>query len=808
MFLNKTGGNFDLNTTKNKTLDNISFLSGSLRDFGNSKIDNISVKEKTNSLFAQFLDLLQNRGNEAETFDTIQEMTQTLSSIFEEIKPETVSESNTFNEYEWLRKERDTWKLFHALYHDRIIVQKSEIEEDFIPLGTSEKAIVSQLYLTNANLREYQLVVDWLEACAAEKNIIEIGHFTDRKVGWENTLYQLKNPGSVAFTSHVDIVKHMDPDVSTREKKPLHPLDMEDDVRLVRAIFSKIRQGKIEDAKSLCVYCGQPWRAATLEGWRLYEDPNYEQGNKTELLPIEGNPRRDLWKSIAFRMADSTKYDSCNRAIYGSLCGHLESLLNILQDSWEDLLWAYMKVQIDIRVESEIRSCCIKNYVEMPEKYWNSKMTLEQIFQELSVHKNPAVRQQSASKINIIQKHLILDNIDELLEQMRFWVEQEKISPQMLRLFAHIVIFLRQMGRVRREAEADCVIKEYVESLILMKEPQLVAFYVAALPVNLQIILYSKFLEGIKETQERFEALEEASSAGLDVESITTYTVRVIRNIEQPPSDLLKTEISEVDEVKISALEWLTFYPQQRGELLYQANAVIRNFLAEGKIECVRKAIKMIPNDSIDQTVSNCGTKEGLLRREECSIKEYLCHQTYLAAIDGFNDWMHLYHNRPKEPQSIKSNATFTEKMAMEHKEQTFRAEMARWNLNLQEQSRVTRDLLFNVLLFPDKGWLVDPDSDKLPPEILDEWQLREVQLENLRKLCIPEIVLLLIKVLHSTGEYADCVKLVDEIASEHRQLYKVYPKHKLAELLAKVAESSLALMNEKLDPWGYKINI
>lgn len=32
-------------------------------------------------------------------------------------------------------------------------------------------------------------------------------------------------------------------------------------------------------AQRLCKRCGQAWRAATLEGWKLYHDPNMTSGN-------------------------------------------------------------------------------------------------------------------------------------------------------------------------------------------------------------------------------------------------------------------------------------------------------------------------------------------------------------------------------------------------------------------------------------------------------------------------------------------------------------------------------------------------
>lgn len=40
-----------------------------------------------------------------------------------------------------------------------------------------------------------------------------------------------------------------------------------------------MRRGQIENAQSLCTHCGQSWRAAIFEGWRLHHDPNYDQNN-------------------------------------------------------------------------------------------------------------------------------------------------------------------------------------------------------------------------------------------------------------------------------------------------------------------------------------------------------------------------------------------------------------------------------------------------------------------------------------------------------------------------------------------------
>lgn len=141
------------------------------------------------------------------------------------------------SEYRWLNQERNTWKLLYALYQDRLITQKEAMDYDDSPLMGSEKMIVENLYRSNANLREYQLIVDWLEQCAEESETTpQIGLYTDETISWENTLHQLQNKDRPVFGSGREIVKSMDPDAMTRERLPLHDLDMEDQARLSKQV--------------------------------------------------------------------------------------------------------------------------------------------------------------------------------------------------------------------------------------------------------------------------------------------------------------------------------------------------------------------------------------------------------------------------------------------------------------------------------------------------------------------------------------------------------------------------------------------
>lgn len=61
-----------------------------------------------------------------------------------------------------------------------------------------------------------------------------------------------------------------------------------------------------------------------------------------------------------------TKYEKAAIAAY---CGYLNYILPVCND-WNDYLWAYLKVMIDIRVESEIRDCVQRKYNDLPDFYW------------------------------------------------------------------------------------------------------------------------------------------------------------------------------------------------------------------------------------------------------------------------------------------------------------------------------------------------------------------------------------------------------------------------------------------------------
>jgi nuclear pore complex protein Nup107 len=143
-----------------------------------------------------------------------------------------------------LENERNTWRLVYCLYRNRLDSADfhSQMEMDNNS-NVSEKEVIDALYKNSKLIREYQLIIDWLEKNALDQadRLPPIENFTDKTVAWENTLHQLQNiKGGVTFASSRPIISTMDPDAPIREGKPLHDLDREDDARLEKRMLIEV----------------------------------------------------------------------------------------------------------------------------------------------------------------------------------------------------------------------------------------------------------------------------------------------------------------------------------------------------------------------------------------------------------------------------------------------------------------------------------------------------------------------------------------------------------------------------------------
>uniref|UniRef100_A0AAX7U5U8 Nuclear pore complex protein n=1 Tax=Astatotilapia calliptera TaxID=8154 RepID=A0AAX7U5U8_ASTCA len=688
-----------------------------------------------------------------------------------------------------LQQENCTWRLITSLYSE------------------SEKVVVEQLFQRDAVIRQSQLVVDWLESIAKD----QIGDFSDnieyyaKNVCWENTLHALKMRRKSGTTFTVPLVTELDPDAPLRQQRPLADLDREDDARLLKNLFTLIRAGMTEEAQRLCKRCGQAWRAATLEGWKLYHDPNMTSGG-IELQPVEGNPQRGIWKACCWRMAEElNRYE---RAIYASLSGNLKPLLAVCE-SWEDCVWAYFRVMVDSLVEKDLMSSGMAHHeVEtLPREYLEANWTMEKVFEELQASESKRVLEETREHYHVIQKFVILGDLDGLLEEFSDWLTASKPLPShLLRFMTHLVLFFRSLGLALKEEVCIDVVKAYVSLLIQDQQTDLVASYVGQLPADLAISQYAAFLETVTQPELRPRCLQLAIEAGLDVSAVTKLVVETVRETDDTEfthhSQTLETGTTKEDQRKIDVIDWLLYDPAHRAESLKQSNAIMRNFLALQKHDAAKAVFSKVPEDSMREICSQwsgISQTTPLPAEDENAIREHLCIRAYLEAHEAFTDWFRHSSSAPQKPAPA-PEAKFTERVANEMREKEYQASLSAWSCRLDALTEDVKERIYNVLLFVDGGWMVDNRQDSEPDSE------RSHQMAALRSLCLPRLSLLLLSVLQSSSRHQEALRLADIISSDQHCLYQVFSKEELRRFLQKLRESSLALLDRGVDPLGYEL--
>ncbi|XP_028305425.1 nuclear pore complex protein Nup107 [Gouania willdenowi] len=709
-----------------------------------------------------------------------------------------------------LQQENSTWRLISSLYKDRVQLSLEEdMMTDLVVPSESEKVVVEQLFQRDSNVRQSQLVVDWLESIAKD----QMSDFADnieyyaKNVCWEHTLHSLKirrKSGSV-FT--VPLVTELDPDAPLRQQRPLADLDREDEARLLKNLFTLIRAGMTEEAQRLCKRCGQAWRAATLEGWKLYHDPNLTSGS-LELQPVEGNPNRGIWKVCCWRMAEEEKLNRYERAMYASLSGNLKPVLAV-SESWEDCVWAYFRVMVDTLVEKELMSSGMMHQAveTLPREYLEANWTMERVFEELQASESKRVLEEMREHYHVIQKFIIIGDLDGLLKEFSDWLTDSKPLPShLLRFMTHLVLFFRSLGLALKEDVCVDVLKAYVSLLIRDQQTDLVASYVGQLPTELATAQYAVFLETITQPEVRPHCLQLATDAGLDVSAITKLVVETVQERDESEfthhSQTLEIITTKEDQKKIDIIDWLLFYPAHRAEALKQSNAIMRKFLALQKHDAAKAVFTKVPEDSVREIYrqwSAMGQTTPLPAEDENAIREHLCIRAYLEAHEVFTDWFSHSGSAPQKPVAA-PGAKFTERVANEMKEKEYQTSLLAWSSHLDGLTEDVKERIYNVLLFVDGGWMVDNRQDS------EQDSERIHQMTTLRSLCLPRLSFLLLSVLQSSSRHLEALRLADVISSDQHRLYQVFTKEELRRFLQKLRESSLALLDRGLDPLGYEL--
>ncbi|XP_068205657.1 nuclear pore complex protein Nup107-like [Palaemon carinicauda] len=792
----------------------------------------------TQVLFSEFIKIMVDHPSEAQIWEELEEYQSlcsqqviTLDKLIRKVPRHHTNFINTQQIYQQLLNERNTWRILGSLYSERLndennIQESPMLDEEHL----TDFTVVNQLYDQNRIIREAQIVIDWLEKNSADnfdlKFYDRVEYFGDMHIAWENTLKTMKNESSgisIPLRGSRSLVTSLDPDATLRQGRNLHDLDQEDEMRLLRCVFAHIRSGQISMAQELCIRAGHHWRAATLEGWKLHHDPNHTDASQRN--PIFGNPYRDVWKAVAWRIASDERLPVYERAIYGALCGQLQSVLSVCHE-WQDVLWAYTRTMVDQWAEEQLRATIthLRSLHPLPKDYPEEKLTLESIFD--AVERRPEViKQRNKNPYHLLQKYIILDDVFALLKEAHNWLN-DGISPHLLRCLTHIVLFLRRIGRISQNMEVYCsdILVACVKEAIERGDVEQVARYTSVLPVWLQVEWYARFLHNITDDHHRRHALKLAADVGLDTSAITAAVVTSIRlsSSNRDPEGQVLAETTAEDRVKINAIDWLLYDKRQRTEALRQANALMRSFLVSRKIGATRVLFTKIPSDSVNIIVQEHEEETGspdLSGETENIVREYFCIKTFLDAQESFTDWFDHYHQkRPVAPEKPPAGASFPQEVAYEQASKQHQGELDRWKQTLKLITKTACERLYNVMLFPEGGWLVDSGLDDQEPDTTglggDEGEImaesmepdRKHQLSVLRSIYIPQVASLLQNILHSTESFKEALQLADIIASEQHQLYKAFGTCELQRFLVKLRETSLELLDRNCDALGYPL--
>jgi nuclear pore complex protein Nup107 len=432
----------------------------------------------------------------------------------------------------------------------------------------------------------------------------------------------------------------------------------------------------------VCISGGHFLAASSLKGWRLHHDPNMAKSGNFEREPIEGNRNRDMWKYSSWQIAAEPLCDDFKKATHAALSGNVKKVLPVCR-SWYDYVWAYFKTLVDVEVEKVLHRRPApdgREWVELPPEYWANVLCPHQIFKEVESSPSVAIHSQSQSHFHLVQKYIILDDMNGLLEQMVKWLPSCP-SIHLLRFMAHIALVIRNLGRVREEnQQVDVILKAYVEALTKGHYLSAVALYAGQLPPSSQVSCYARLLADVWEEQEQRKYLEMGKMAGLDVPMVTKAVVEHILSTGPEREECsgpaqLGQEITELDAKKINAIKWLLFEEVQRLEALRQANVLLRQFLSARKFSAAQAVLRKIPADS-ERVVSRVWHQEAgpipLPPHIVADLTELQAIHTYMVGITAFNCWCeHFHHKKPTVPPQP-PDESFREKVAYEFQTQQY----------------------------------------------------------------------------------------------------------------------------------------
>ncbi|KAF9922764.1 Nucleoporin nup84 [Linnemannia zychae] len=685
-------------------------------------------------------------------------------------------------EYKLWKSESYTWLLLDCLF------RAFERHTTFVDKGPdqlewSDLDLIEHLRSTDSNFKHHSAVKTWLEVIAPPPT---------SRAGIKRLSTPIK-PANMLFSQPAVMTTQsnfQDPDATTRDRAKPDEYNQRVEHDLLRTVWEYIRRGNLHQAKDACDKAGEPWRAESISGGDLYSvstaftDPQYDR----EDGPI-GNKTRGLWKGTCYALANETTADRYERAVYGALCGDIESVLPVCS-SWEDHAWVRYNALVESMIEarlSQFNRGGTSKALPIPTVTVSSA---KEIFDSISNSDNQELRNASKDMFKEIQTSIILGHTDLIISKMAKEARSSlkagaPLRPHMLRFMAHFVLLLRSKKSNVPKADGDFFIKSYVDFLISKHLYDIAPLYASFLPHQLQVETCSAYLKTINGSkQERLGYLANIRKYGLDLHAILTATVDSLLERNKSPHENgsvkdnlrqnISTPISEYETAQIRSLEWLTFESTQYLECLQRSNRLIRHYLVEGRLSAANALHKSLPSDI---------ARSGPMGSLPISLRqEYTYYGDLFAARKILEQWRTELESKPSKS--------------------ALRLDVLTWEVGFKELAQAASAELEALLR---SKWLSDC--------ILPGDEPRGYEMRKLRQIYLSELTLNLHEVYFQSRvvipSYLEkSVEMANLIAAERGEeapLHKeLQDNGRLRELLSQIRLSSLELIHNGRSPFAY----
>ncbi|KAI9088752.1 nuclear pore protein 84/107 [Phlyctochytrium arcticum] len=695
----------------------------------------------------------------------------------------TFNNSPEATELAWWKLEASTWRLIKSLLGIRFQATEGMATDPPSDAYASDEAIASMIH--GKDFEEMQTVLAWLEETAPG----EFDAPETRREYLEHTvkhIQALKRLGPKNFAA--DIVTDADPDAATRQHKQIKPFDSEYEASLHRTAYEYIRRGLRGDALSLYSHSGQPWHAASLSGGDLWNAPDNDGVNEVK----HGNQNRDLWKAVCYQIASNPSYDAYERACYAVSSGDVNNATQVCK-FWEDYLWAYYSALIESKTDQRLRAVPLPMEpdeavdVEFP----SAPLEAKEIFDALEKGDNEHLRTSSQEPFHIVQKAIILNDINALMSQFTSNLQGQTsqfgtLTPHFLRFMAHFALLMQDISLSIPTDDVTAIVEQYVQALTQGKQNELVAQYASFLPSSIQVERYAMFMQNVLDDPDMKRYLHLAKQHGMDATAIAQEAALIAfregvlsdRFSAPAPKDLFIAQLNDnttaEEERQVLALGWLLYDTDLSATALFCSNILIRKYLACGRVNAAAMVPEFLRRSLGKQNYIEVlaqpewlygalagGSVDGTTEIQDATL-EHMHYGWFFDGMRHYQQWLSILYSRP--PPAAPG---LEDHESVEHR---------RW---LHEFRAVTRAAQQSFEMLLDMDWLVPTATSRL--------ETVRAELESLQDIYIPQLVEEYYQVLYETrqilpGNLEKSEELIarveDEQSDEHRHFVRVDKLH------------------------------